>query len=109
MLAAGYTAPAFSLPDLNGTKHTLAEMLPLAPVLVVLYKISCPVCQLILPYLQRISNSRLQIVAISQDDAAATSGFVSAFGIRTLTLLDTQKTGYAVSNAFGITNVPRCS
>jgi len=106
MLAAGYTAPAFSLPDLNGTKHTLAEMLPLAPVLVVLYKISCPVCQLILPYLQRISNSRLQIVAISQDDAAATSGFVSAFGIRTLTLLDTQKTGYAVSNAFGITNVP---
>src|SRR5260370_37205010 len=77
MLAAGYTAPAFSLPDLNGTKHTLAEMLPLAPVLVVLYKISCPVCQLILPYLQRISNSRLQIVAISQDDAAATSGFVS--------------------------------
>jgi peroxiredoxin len=106
MLAAGDTAPAFSLPDLNGTNHTLAEMLPKGPVLVVLYKLSCPVCQLTLPYLQRISNSGLQIVAISQDDASPTTGFVRAFGVRMLTLLDTQESGYPVSNAFSITHVP---
>lgn len=109
MLAAGYTAPAFSLPDLNGTTHTLAEMLPQGPVLMVLYKVSCPVCQLTLPYLQRIYNSGLQVVAISQDDASPTTGFVRAFGVRMLTLLDTQESGYPVSNAFGITQCLRCS
>ena len=106
MLAAGDIAPVFSLPDVNGTIHTLAEMLQLGPVLAVLYKGACPVCQLTLPYLQRISNGGLQIVAISQDDASATSSFASTFGIEFLALLDTQKSGYAVSKAFGITNVP---
>jgi peroxiredoxin len=56
--------------------------------------------------LQRIANSGLQIVAISQDDASPTTGFANAFGIRMLTLLDTPKSGYPVSNDFGITNVP---
>ena len=106
MLAVGDTAPAFSLPDVNGTIHSLAEMLTHGPVLAVLYKAGCPTCQLTLPYLQRISSGGLQVVAISQDDASATSSFARTFGIEFLTLLDTQKSGYLVSKAFGITNVP---
>src|SRR5580698_1536752 len=106
MLAAGDTAPAFSLPDLSGTKRTLAEMLPHGPVLVALYKGSCPVCQLTLPFLERISNKGLQIVAISQDDASATNSFAKTFGIKMATLLDSPESGYPVSKAFGITHVP---
>jgi peroxiredoxin len=106
MLAAGDPAPAFSLPDLSGTKHTLAQMLSHGPVLAVLYKVSCPVCQLIFPFLQRISNKGFQTVAISQDDASATSGFAKTFGVKMLTLLDSPQSGYPVSNAFGITHVP---
>jgi peroxiredoxin len=106
MLAAGDKAPTFTLPDLDGTTHTLADTLNNGPVLVVLYKVSCPVCQLALPYLQRISGGGLQIVTISQDDGPATARFMSAFGISMPALLDTRQSGYQVSNAFGITHVP---
>jgi len=106
MLGSGDQAPRFALQDLNGQAHALAEMLANGPVLVVLYKVSCPVCQLALPYLQRISGGGLQIVTISQDDASDTAKFMSKFRVDMLTLLDTKKSGYAVSNAFGITNVP---
>jgi peroxiredoxin len=73
---------------------------------VVLYKVSCPVCQLILPFLERISNNGLKIVAISQDDASATGSFAKTFGVKRLTLLDSAESGYLVSKAFGITHVP---
>jgi peroxiredoxin len=106
MLAAGDHAPAFSLPDLNGSQHSLQEMLQRGPVLVALYKVSCPVCHLALPYLQRISTGGLQIVAISQDGAAATALFMKTFGVSMLTLLDTYESGYPVSNAFGVDQVP---
>jgi peroxiredoxin len=106
MLAAGDKAPAFSLPDLSGARYSLAELLRHGPALVALYKVSCPVCQLTLPYLERITHHGIQIVTISQDDAAATARFMSAFGVSMLTLLDTHDSGYPVSNAFGITHVP---
>jgi peroxiredoxin len=106
MLAAGDQAPTFSLSDLSGTTHALTAMLESGPVLAVLYKVSCPVCQLALPYLQRISARGLQIVTISQDDGPATTRFMSAFGLSMQTLLDTREAGYRVSNAFGITHVP---
>jgi peroxiredoxin len=106
MLAAGDRAPAFSLLDLSGARYSLAELLRHGPALVTLYKVGCPVCQLTLPYLERISHGGIQSVAISQDDAAATARFISAFGVSMLTLLDTYESGYTVSNAFGITHVP---
>jgi peroxiredoxin len=106
MLVAGDKAPAFSLPDLNGAQHSLAEMLQQGPVLIALYKVGCPVCQLTLPYLERISNGGLRIVAICQDDAPATARFMRSFGVTMLTLLDTHESGYPVSNAFGIEYVP---
>lgn len=106
MLTAAANAPAFSLPDLTGSTHGLNEMLQRGPVLVVLYKVGCPICQLTLPYLERISHGGLQIVNISQDDAPETTRFMGAYGLTMLTLLDTKKSGYAVSNAFGIQHVP---
>lgn len=106
MLSSGSRAPQFTLDDLAGVSHSLAGILARGPVLLVLYKISCPVCQMTLPYLDRIASGALPIVAISQDDAAGTRRFQTRFGVSMPTLLDREEEGYPVSNAFGITHVP---
>ncbi len=106
MLPAGSKAPGFTLQDLDGSRHSLSELLAGGPVLLALYKISCPVCQMTMPFLERIARGSLQIVAISQDDASATRRFQSRFGVFMPTLLDREEDGYPVSNAFGITHVP---
>lgn len=106
MLSAGSKAPAFTLRDMDGAARSLAEMLSRGPVLLALYKISCPVCQMTLPFLDRMAHGGLQIVAISQDDAPATKRFQARFGVAMLTLLDRDEDAYPVSNAFGISHVP---
>jgi len=45
------------------------------------------------------------IVGISQDDKANTAAFLKEYGITFPALLD-DPAGYAVSNAYGLTNVP---
>jgi peroxiredoxin len=105
MLSPGSKAPPFSLNDPDGSPHSLADLLSRGPILVVLYKISCPTCQFTLPFLDRIKGSP-QIVAISQDDASGTRRFRTKYGLTMLTLLDRQEEGYPVSNAFGIAHVP---
>jgi peroxiredoxin len=106
MLLVGSKVPPFMLRELSGREQSLDEILLRGPVLLALYKISCPVCQLALPFLDRIANGSLQIVAISQDDAVATKRFQEKFGGRMTTLLDRKEDGYPVSNAFGIAHVP---
>ena len=106
MLAAGVAAPEFELRDIEGNPYSLKSLTQDGPVLLALFKISCPVCQLTLPYLERISKGRLRIVAISQDDARATAKFKEKYGITLPTLLDPEEAGYPVSNAFKITHVP---
>jgi peroxiredoxin len=106
MLSAGDKAPRFTLGDVFGLEHSFDEILSRGPVLLVLYKINCPVCQLTLPFLDRITNGALQMVAISQDDLAATKRFQAKFGGHMTTLLDRTEDGYLVSRAFGISHVP---
>ncbi len=107
MLQSGMHAPAFELPALDGSRHSLAELLEHGPVLLAFFKVSCPVCQLTMPVLGRLShNDAVQVIAISQDDATKTTRFNQQFGLTILTLLDSSAEGYLVSNAFGITNVP---
>jgi peroxiredoxin len=106
MLAAGAKAPEFTLDNLSGGQSTLGDYLARGPVLLVLYKIGCPVCQLALPFLDRISKGSLQVVSISQDDPAATTRFRESFRITLPTLLDRKNNRYPASNAYGITSVP---
>jgi peroxiredoxin len=106
MLSAGSQAPLFTLDDLEGASHSLAEMLSHGPVLLVLYKISCPTCQFTLPFLERLTHGSLQVVPISQDDPASTRRFRMKFGPPLLTLLDREEDRYPVSNAYGIEYVP---
>ncbi len=80
------------------------------PVIAAFLKVSCPVCQLAFPYLERIfkaysKSGRFTMVGISQDSAADTTAFVRQYGVTFPVLLD-EKSGYPVSNAYGLTNVP---
>lgn len=107
LVPAGAPAPGFALAGLDGSTRTLQEILAAGPVLLVFYKISCPVCQFTLPYLQRLAaNPSLQVIGISQDDANSTRGFNQRLGVNLPTLLDRSSEGYPASNAYGIASVP---
>jgi peroxiredoxin len=107
MLEAGASAPAFRLTGLDGQKKSLAEILANGPAVLAFYKVSCPVCQLTFPFLERMAASEsLQMIAISQDDDSSTRSFNQRFSVHFPTLLDSSKEGYPASNAFGISTVP---
>ena len=108
-LAAGVQAPAFALKDGDGKSHTLAEALKQGPVLLAFFKVSCPVCQMTFPFLERIhqgvkGKTNVRVWGISQDDAGDTRAYAREYGCTFPLLLD--DSGYPVSNAYGLTNVP---
>jgi peroxiredoxin len=105
VLETGRPAPEFSLKDLAGTRHSLRENLRKGPVLVVFFKISCPTCQLLLPFLERLAPA-LNIIGISQDDCPSTKEFIDYFQITFPVLIDPQKDHFAVSSFYRLTNVP---
>ncbi len=107
-LKEGTTAPDFSLPALDGSTFSLKDALQRGPVVAVFFKISCPVCQYTFPFFERLRKAygeKVAIVAISQDDKADTAAFLKEYGVTFPALLD-DPAGYAVSNTYGITNVP---
>ena len=106
MLKAGAKAPSFTLDDISGGKKSLSDVLARGPALLALYKISCPVCQMTLPFLDRIAKGTLQVIAISQDEEPGTARFRATYGVSVPTLLDHERDGYPASNAFGISHVP---
>ena len=109
MLAEGDLAPDFELEDLAGQFWSLGTALEKSPVLLVFFKVSCPTCQLTLPFLQRLSDAEStntpRLLAVSQDDATATAKFQERFRVSMRTLLDPART-FPASNAYRITHVP---
>ena len=106
-VAAGAKAPSFRLTGPDGSSTTLEDILARGPALLAFFKISCPVCQLTAPYLERLSANRaLQVIGISQDDADSTRGFANRFHLTFPTLLDSSEQEYPASNAYCITSVP---
>lgn len=105
---AGRVAPDFSLADLQRKRHSLAKALEKGPVVLAFYKISCPVCQYALPFVERIhkayGNERVTVLGISQDNVRDTQEFCHEYGLTFPSLLDEE--GYPVSNKYGLTNVP---
>jgi len=108
-LAAGTTAPDILLPTMEGKKFSLHETLKKGPVIVVFFKISCPVCQFALPYMERIyqaiKGKNATVVGVSQNSKQDTADFLKEYGITFPIVLDDRQ-HYPVSNAYGITNVP---
>jgi peroxiredoxin len=108
-LTAGTHAPEISLAALDGSTFSLQDALKRGPVLAAFFKVSCPVCQYAFPFVERLHKSyggqKITIVGISQNDRRDTTAFLKEYGITFRTLLD-DPNGYAVSNAYGLTNVP---
>ncbi len=107
LLDPGALAPGFRLLRLEGGEATLAEIAAGGRVLVVFFKVTCPVCQLTLPFLERMHISgTLAICAISQNDAGDTGEFNRSFGVTIPTLLDSEDEDFPASNNYGIASVP---
>ncbi|HLK53475.1 MAG TPA: TlpA disulfide reductase family protein [Candidatus Angelobacter sp.] len=109
-LEAGVNAPEIELQYLDGRKFSLKEARKNGPVVAVFFKVSCPVCQMGLPYLDRIfkaygRSGKFTFLGVSQDNAADTQAFNRQFGVTFPVLLDPVGK-YPVSNAYGLTNVP---
>lgn len=108
-LTPGTSAPDFTLPTMDGKQFSLVDALARGPVLAAFFKISCPVCQFAFPFLERIYKAHgkgaVTIVGVSQNSKRDTNAFLHEFGVTFPVLLDETDT-YAVSNAYGLTNVP---
>ncbi|MFZ0794238.1 MAG: TlpA disulfide reductase family protein [Candidatus Korobacteraceae bacterium] len=108
-LTAGVRAPEFSLPTVDGKHVSLQQALNKGPVVLAFFKVSCPVCQYAFPFFQRMyqanRDASVTILGVSQDNARDTAPFMKQYGITFPVALDDPK-NYAVSNAYGLTNVP---
>jgi peroxiredoxin len=108
-LTAGVRAPEFSLPTVDGKHVSLQEALNKGPVVLAFFKVSCPVCQYAFPLIERMYRANrdagITVLGVSQDNARDTAAFMKEYGITFPIALDDPK-NYAVSNAYGLTNVP---
>ncbi len=108
-LSAGKAAPEFTLEKMDGGKFNLREALSHGPVLAAFFKISCPVCQFALPYVERLyrayKGKNVTIVGVSQNNKGDTAKFMREYKLTLPVLLDDTST-YPASNAYGLTNVP---
>jgi len=107
-LKAGTTAPDFTLPRTDGKSFTLQDALQNAPVVLAFFKVSCPTCQYTFPFLERIHKAyagKFTIIGVSQNNKKDTDAFIKEYGVSLPVVLDDSK-HYAISNAYGLTNVP---
>ena len=106
MLKVGDFSEEFQILDITGQDKTLEELLETDAIVLAFFKVSCPTCQLTLPFLERFYSQRQLVYCVSQDDVRSTQAFAARFKLTMPMLIDDAKRGYPVSNAFGITNVP---
>ena len=107
LLDPGTRAPGFRLERLEGGEASLAELTAGGSLLLVFYKVTCPVCHMTMPFLERMrASGTLAICAISQNDAGDTRVFNNQFDIGIPTLLDSEREDFPASNAYGISSVP---
>lgn len=108
-LSSGVLAPDFKLTTTDGGAVWLREALRRGPVVAIFFKISCPVCQMTLPYLERVfkvyPSERFTFVGVSQNDKTDTQAFALEYGISFPLAIDPSDK-YTASNAYGLTNVP---
>ncbi len=101
LLDSGAAVPDLRLPKIGGGEESLRG----GRLLIAFFKISCPVCQFTLPYLNHVQPG-LPVWGISQNDEADTRDFAGHFGLSFPILLDPEDDDFPASNAFGITHVP---
>jgi len=103
-LDPGASFPSIALRDETGASVSP----PTGETLYVVFKTTCPTCELTWPYLERIREAAgpggLRVIAVSQDGPAKTSAFNHRLGARVETVYDPDP--WKASDRLGITNVP---
>jgi len=109
-LEVGTLAPDFALPTLEGHQVSLKELLQRGPVVLAFFKVSCPVCQYAFPLYERLFHANqgtdVTMLGVSQDGLRKTADFRHEYGVNFPLAIDDDSHHYAVSNAYGLTNVP---
>jgi len=109
-LVTGKNAPGFSLTTTDGKNVDLQDLLRRGPVVLAFFKISCPVCQYAFPFYERMAqahrNSGATFLGICQNGRNDAKEFAHEYGITFPIAIDNDANHYAVSNAYGLTNVP---
>lgn len=107
-LAPGTIAPNFSLEGTDGKKHQLDVERKSNLVVAAFFKKECPVCQLTLPFLERIhgayKGAPVEVLGIGQNNADEAIQFAAEYGLTFPIALDDHP--YSVSVKYGLTNVP---
>jgi peroxiredoxin len=103
-LEPGAKLPPLALRDERGARLRR----PAGEALYVVFKTTCPTCELTWPYLDRIRRAAegggLHVLGVSQDDPQATAAFGKRLGTRVETAYDTEP--WPASEALGVTTVP---
>jgi peroxiredoxin len=109
-LITGKIAPDFTLTTTDGKSVNLQELLQRGPVVLAFFKITCPVCQYAFPFYERLAqahkDSGATFLGISQNGPKDAKAFASEYGVTFPIAIDNDANQYAVSNAYGLTNVP---
>ncbi|MEO8189265.1 MAG: TlpA disulfide reductase family protein [Acidobacteriota bacterium] len=104
VLEPGRTFPTLSLRDADGGP----AVLPRGQILWGFFKTTCPTCELMWPFLDRLSSMAQRagtaVVAVSQDDRGETEAFYERLRIDPPTLYDPPP--WNASEAVGLSNVP---
>lgn len=104
-LKVGSSAPDFTLKDVEGREyefHTLEGY-----KLLVFYKVTCPTCQLTLPFVEKMFRSYrggINFLGIVQDSPKEAEDFASKYGLTFPQLIDAPD--YEVSLAYDVQVVP---
>lgn len=105
---AGFAAPDFALPDLNGAQHRLSDYRGKV-VFLNLFTTWCPPCRLEMPAMeqlhQRLRSRGFIVLAVSEDEAGAAvvAPFVRELGLTFPVLLDTEN---RLPTRYGMTGYP---
>jgi len=109
-LVTGALAPDFTVSTVEGKQVSLRQLLEPGPVVLFFFKVSCPVCQYAFPLYERLArahrNSPAAFLGVCQNGLSDAKAFAREYGLNFPIAIDDEANHYAVSNAYGLTNVP---
>jgi peroxiredoxin len=104
VLSVGAQAPDFTLSGIDGKRYSLSAALEQGPLLAVFIQTGCPICDLVMPYLNRLAEAYggqgWQLWVISQDDQEASRRYAQRFGASFPLVVDDPADGWTVSRAY---------